>query len=63
LKSIAFPNISTGAYGFPKDLAAPLAINIVKEFLKNQDTLKEVIFVCYDEENYQIYDELLHKSV
>jgi O-acetyl-ADP-ribose deacetylase (regulator of RNase III) len=63
LKSIAFPNISTGAYGFPKDLAAPLAINIVKEFLKNQDTLKEVIFVCYDEENYQIYDELLRQSV
>lgn len=60
IKSIAFPNISTGIYGFPKDKAAPLAIGAVKEYLANyEDDFDEVIFCCFDEENYVIYEKLL----
>ena len=59
LSSVAFPNISTGVYGFPKQMAAEIAISSVKEFMKNAGSVKEVIFVCYDEENYEIYQRLL----
>jgi len=55
LKSIAFPNITTGIYKFPKELAAKIAISTIKEYA----SIEKVIFVCYDEENYQIYKELL----
>lgn len=57
LISIAFPNISTGIYHFPKDKAAAIAVNTVIDFIKaNKDTtIKEIIFVCYDEENYNFY--------
>jgi O-acetyl-ADP-ribose deacetylase (regulator of RNase III) len=59
LKTIAFPNISTGVYNFPKNLAARIAIKNVREFLKHSKQIKEVIFVCFDEENYNIYKEIL----
>ena len=58
LKRIAFPNISTGIYGFPKDLAAPIAVQAVKEF-QDADQLEEVIFVCFDLENLSIYQRVL----
>lgn len=61
LKTIAFPNISTGVYHFPKDLACHIAIETVAEFLKNDKQIEEVIFVCYDDENYQRYEEALKK--
>lgn len=57
-KSIAFPNISTGIYKFPKQLAAHIAITTIKSF-RNRNTIEEVIFVCFDEENYSIYKKLL----
>lgn len=53
LKSIAFPNISTGVYRFPKELAAEIAVKTVSNY--KSDTVSEIIFVCFDEENYQIY--------
>jgi O-acetyl-ADP-ribose deacetylase len=53
LKSISFPNISTGIYKFPKHLAAKIAIEAVKEF--ECTTIENVYFICFDEENYQIY--------
>lgn len=59
LETIAFPNISTGIYGFPKVRAAQIAIKAVKGFQNN--IVKEVIFVCFDEENYRIYEKLLKK--
>jgi O-acetyl-ADP-ribose deacetylase (regulator of RNase III) len=58
LYRIAFPNISTGVYRFPKDKAAEIAIHTVQEFEDHQD-LEEVVFVCFDEENYGLYKELL----
>lgn len=61
LKSIAFPNISTGVYGFPIVPAAKIAIREVKEFLKNNETFEKVVFSCYDYDNYELYKELLEK--
>ncbi len=58
LKTIAFPNISTGVYGFPKDLAAKIAVQTVGEFLEKHPAM-EVSFHCFDEDNYSIYKGLL----
>lgn len=56
LRTLAFPNISTGIYKYPKDLACEVAIGAVRDFLnKNPDALEEVRFVCFDAENYELY--------
>jgi len=59
IETIAFPNISTGVYGYPKEKAAEIAIRTVTEFLRENDQLQQVYFVCFDEENLQIYQRLL----
>ncbi|RMG23794.1 MAG: O-acetyl-ADP-ribose deacetylase [Bacteroidetes bacterium] len=59
LSSIAFPNISTGVYGYPKAEAARVAIQTVKDFAPQASSLKKVLFVCFDEENYRLYRQLL----
>lgn len=60
LQRLAFPNISTGVYGFPKLQAAEIAINTVIAYLRQHRTsLREVYFVCFDEENYQKYRQLM----
>jgi len=61
-KSIAFPNISTGIYGYPKHEAAEIAIKTVQDFLKNNEIPSTVFFVCFEEPNYNIYTELLGKE-
>ena len=58
VKTIAFPNISTGIYHFPKDKAADIAIRTVNAF-KDIDVFERIIFVCFDEENYNIYKSRL----
>ncbi|GMT44823.1 MAG: macro domain-containing protein [bacterium] len=58
-KSIAFPNISTGIYHFPKEEAAKIAIDTVRNFLSENSLPEEVIFVCFDAENYAIYEKML----
>jgi len=60
VKSIAFPNISTGIYGFPKELAAQIAIKEVEKFLSEHPQLAKVYFVVFDNENYKIYKKLLN---
>lgn len=57
--SIAFPNISTGIYKFPKEIAADIVVEIFTdiEFISNFDNNFEVIFVNYDDENYRIYTD------
>ncbi len=57
LQTIAFPNISTGVYRFPKRRAAAIAIDTVQSW--NTDKIREVIFVCFDIENFAIYQEKL----
>jgi O-acetyl-ADP-ribose deacetylase len=61
LKTIAFPNISTGIYHFPKNMAAVIAVDTVTDFLEFDKELEHVIFVCFDAENYELYDVLLGK--
>lgn len=58
-KTIAFPNISTGIYGFPKSEAAKIAVHEIIKFLKKDENLEKVIFVCFDNENYQLYKNML----
>ena len=59
VKSIAFPNISTGIYGYPKEEAAEIAIREVTSFLEKHPEIEKVIFVTFDTENYRIYREKL----
>jgi len=54
-KTIAFPNISTGIYGFPKERASRIAIQTVKDFLNNNKSFETVFFVCFDDENFELY--------
>ncbi|HWE85532.1 MAG TPA: O-acetyl-ADP-ribose deacetylase [Terracidiphilus sp.] len=57
-KSIAFPAISTGVYGFPSDRAAKIAIQTVRENIEGMG-VEEVLFVCFGEETREIYDRVL----
>lgn len=59
IHSIAFPNISTGVYRFPKQDAAEVAVASVRNFLSSHQTGMEVTFMCFDKENYHIYQKLL----
>lgn len=52
-KTIAFPNISTGVYRFPKEEAANISVERIQQFLSNNQSLEKVIIVCFDEENLQ----------
>lgn len=58
-QSVAFPNISTGVYSFPKRLAAETAVETVREWAGERSDVGEVIFVCFDAENLGLYEELL----
>jgi O-acetyl-ADP-ribose deacetylase (regulator of RNase III) len=59
IKTVAFPGISTGAYGFPKDLAAVIAINETKRFLNKNSYPEKVIFVTFGDDSYETYRKLL----
>ena len=57
LKTIAFPSISTGAYGYPIEEASRIAIATVKEFLNKEDKLEKVVFVLFTRHDLEIYKE------
>lgn len=59
IQTIAFPNISTGVYGYPKDQAAEIAVSSVREFRRADKALEEIKFCCFDEENFRLYEKLL----
>jgi O-acetyl-ADP-ribose deacetylase (regulator of RNase III) len=59
LHTVAFPNISTGVYKFPKKRAAEIALREVNDFIIKAEFLQEIFFVSFDEENYSIYAKLL----
>ena len=59
LASIAFPNISTGVYGYPRDKAAAIAIESTQKTLCETPGIQRVVFVCFDDENYRLYTSLL----
>lgn len=59
VRTIAFPAISTGVYGFPMARAARIAVREVRRFLETDSHLQEVLLVCYDPEAYRIFAEAL----
>ena len=59
IKTLAFPGISTGAYGFPLDLAAMIAVTETKRFLNKNSYPERVIFVTYGDDNYETYRKLM----
>ena len=61
IQTIAFPNISTGIYGYPKTEAAQIAIATVRGFLEINKVPGKVFFVCFDEENLGLYKKLLNE--
>ncbi|WP_207432617.1 O-acetyl-ADP-ribose deacetylase [Sabulibacter ruber] len=62
VKTIAFPNISTGVYGYPKDKAAAVAVKAVREFLESNELPEQVLFVAFDDENLNLYKQELADS-
>ena len=59
IKTIAFPSISTGAYGFPIERAAPIALQVVRENLQKMMNLEKVIFICFSQSDYDVYEKSL----
>jgi O-acetyl-ADP-ribose deacetylase (regulator of RNase III) len=60
---LVFSNISTGAYGFPKDLAAKISFDVVRKYLLENEYPKKVVFCCYDIENMQLYMNLIKDKI
>jgi O-acetyl-ADP-ribose deacetylase len=61
LKSIAFPCISTGVYRFPQERAAEIAVREVRSFLDRNPSIEKVVFVCFLQEDFEIYQRLLEQ--
>ena len=59
IRTIAFPAISCGAYGYPIEEAAQIAVNTTREFLATTDQIEKVIFVLWDEDVYKTYRRIL----
>ncbi len=55
LKTISFPSISTGAYGYPVEEAAPIAVQAVQDFLLEEKLIQEVYFVLFDDRTFETY--------
>lgn len=62
VRSIAFPAISTGIYGYPPRAAAEVAVAAVGNWLANIVTIERVVFCCYNDESLEIYGQLLEKN-
>jgi len=63
IRTIAFPGISTGVYGYPKEKAAAIAVREVRQFAETHDLPEEVIFVAFDDESCRIYEQLLQQGL
>ncbi len=61
IKTIAFPAISTGAYGFPLHRATKIAVSEVNKFLQSNDSLEQVIFVCFGQNAYNSYLQVMQE--
>jgi O-acetyl-ADP-ribose deacetylase (regulator of RNase III) len=57
VKTIAFPSISTGAYGFPLDRATEIALKETKQFLESEKSIEKVVFVCFGDKVFKTYQD------
>ena len=62
IKTIAFPAISAGIYGYPTDKASVVALNAVKEFVEAHERIEEVRFVLFDDVTYRCFEDALSKG-
>ena len=62
VKSIAFPCVSTGVYGFPQDRAARIAVREVRGFLESDATIEKVVFVCFLRRDFEFYSNFLKEG-
>ena len=62
LRMVAFPAISTGVFGFPKERATRIAVREVRAFLDQDVGVEQVIFVCFSERDFDIYQRVLHMA-
>ena len=62
MKSIAFPSISTGVYGYPIELAARVAVETVCDVVRKSSKIEEIIFCCFSQSDLDVYESLLPKS-
>ncbi len=63
LKTVAFPSISTGVYRYPIELAAPIAVRVVREFTAHAEEIDEVIFCCFSAGDFSVYARLLEAPI
>lgn len=61
VRTIAFPSISTGAYGYPIERASGIAVETVSRYLDEASEIEEVVFVCFSAADYEIYSAVLRK--
>ncbi len=61
VKTVAFPSISTGVYGYPIERAAPIAIDTVQNFMADEPSITEVRFVCFSGGDYEVYRQELER--
>lgn len=63
IKTIAFPAISTGVYGYPKEEAAEIVFNTVKDFITKDASLKEIRFMLFSESDLKLYERIFSKII
>lgn len=59
VKSIAFPSLSTGVYGYPLEEAAPIALRTVIEHIRQPTSLQQVVFVLFGQDSFQAFEQAL----
>lgn len=63
IKTIAFPFISAGVYGYPKEEACAIAVKTVLDFLDEDQNIEEVVFCCFSEKDFKLYVDFLGKTI
>lgn len=63
VKTIAFPAISTGIFGFPKDRCAEIMLQTTVNYLKSETKIEKVVFCLYDDETFKIFQDKLYKMI
>jgi len=61
VRSVAFPAISTGVYGYPAELAAPIAVQAVRSSLPQYPGIEKVVFCCFSADHAKIYRQILDR--